>query len=156
SVARARPAGGKPFDGLDQLSTLRGDGAVQPVARFWQYNRYTPVARCNAAMRDGDWKLHFPRIAAAMRKLPEDNAPYQELFRVPHYEMAIDRSGVERTLPPAAPPELYNLRTDPGEINNLAAQEPARVRAMSEQWDRWFAAVEAERRRLPEYAGHGI
>ena len=27
--------------------------------RFWQWNRYTPEVTCNAAMRDGNWKLNW-------------------------------------------------------------------------------------------------
>ncbi|MGH7943491.1 MAG: sulfatase-like hydrolase/transferase [Opitutaceae bacterium] len=156
TAARAKRAGGKPLDGVDQLAALGGDAAAESPVRFWQYNRYTPVARCNAAMREGDWKLHFPRIDAAMKKLAGDGAPYQELFHREHYEMPVDRSAVPRQLPPPAAPELYNLRLDPGERNNLAAQEPARVSSMSAQLDAWFTAVESERRQLPEYAGHGV
>lgn len=156
SVAGVRPGGGKPFDGIDQLAALRGEPSGPPPARFWHYNRYAPVARCNGAMRDGDWKLYFPRIEAAMKKLPSDNAPYHELYHREHYQQPIDRTAVPRTVPPPAAPQLYNIRLDPGEKQNLAAQEPARVRAMSEQWDRWFATVEAERRQLPEYAGHEL
>jgi len=156
AAAGARPSGGKPFDGIDQLAALRGSSAPESPARFWQYNRYSPVARCNAAMRDGDWKLHFPRIEAAMKKSTSDSAPYRELYHRAHYEMPIDRSAMPRDLPPPAPAELYNLRVDPGERQNLATQEPARVRAMSTLLDAWFAAMEKERRALPEYAGHGI
>ena len=49
---------------LDALAQLELDG-VNP-RRFWQWNRYTPMISCNAAMRDGDWKLLRPRIPAAM------------------------------------------------------------------------------------------
>ena len=35
------------------------------------------------------------------------------------------------------PWELYDLHADRTELNNLAGQQPARVRALSAAWDRW-------------------
>ena len=60
--------------------------------RFWQFNRYDPVPGCNLAMRDGPWKLYWPRIPEAMVKLQEDNAAVRELMTRPHYEMPVTES----------------------------------------------------------------
>ena len=40
--------------------------------------------------------------------------------------------------------ELFNLREDIGERNDLAAKEPARVRAMRAELDEWRKAVNAQ------------
>lgn len=40
--------------------------------------------------------------------------------------------------------ELYNLEHDPGERNDVAAKEPARVAAMKARLDAWLAAVGAQ------------
>jgi arylsulfatase A len=40
--------------------------------------------------------------------------------------------------------ELYNLRSDPGEMRNLAAQEPQRASAMSDQLAAWIRSVNAQ------------
>lgn len=40
--------------------------------------------------------------------------------------------------------EVYNLRADPGERQDLAAQEPRRRAALSEQLDRWLKDVNAQ------------
>ena len=60
------------LDGQNVLSVLRGESGEVNTRRFWQWNRYTPVAHCNAAMRDGGWKLIRPVIREAMRVAPED------------------------------------------------------------------------------------
>jgi arylsulfatase A len=140
-----------PLDGHDALSALRGErGQVNPK-RFWQFNRYKPVPCCNAAMRDGDWKLEWPRIPEAMVKLAGDGIHYRALFNMPHLEKEIDRRPVERTIPPpSGGPELYNLADDPGESRDLAAEQPERVERMRRELENWFDEVNAERHALPE------
>jgi hypothetical protein len=66
-VAAAGVAGPQPFDGVDLIPYLRGDGAGVPHERlFWIYNLHadwrradqgTNLARRLGAVRDGDWKL---------------------------------------------------------------------------------------------------
>ena len=53
-------------------------------------------------------------------------------------------------LPPPESPELYDLSTDPGEGNDLAAEFPARVSDMLGQLETWFEEVEAERRTISD------
>ena len=75
AVAGAPVADGLPaLDGVDVSPLLRGEHGSVPDIRFWQWNRYTPVGECNAAMRDGRWKLVRPAIAAAMQVAPADLA----------------------------------------------------------------------------------
>ncbi len=38
--------------------------------------------------------------------------------------------------------ELYDLAADRSELNNLAAQQPARVKALAAQWDAWAARAQ--------------
>lgn len=130
-----------PLDGVNQLATLRGEAGQVNPQRFWQYNRYDPVPNCNAAMRDGDWKLYWPRIPAAMVKLKADNAPYQANFQQPHLLMEVANPPVARMLTPPGPPELYNLAQDPHEDHNLASTEPARLAQMQLALENWFDEV---------------
>lgn len=64
AVAGAEVTDGPVLDGVNVLPLFRGEPAEVPEVRYWQWNRYAPVATCNAAMRDGRWKLVRPAIAA--------------------------------------------------------------------------------------------
>jgi arylsulfatase A-like enzyme len=62
------------IDGVDVAPMLqRQRGKVNPI-RFWQWNRYAPVGECNAAMRDGNWKLVRPAIGELMTVSGDDLA----------------------------------------------------------------------------------
>ncbi|GAA3634355.1 arylsulfatase [Microbacterium awajiense] len=128
-------------DGADMFAALRGESGDVPEQRFWQWNRYRPVGVCNAAMRDGHWKLVLPEIESAMHVTADD----LEMDRALRYEP--DRFTHIRTDPmPPMPvitedevrPELYNLAIDPLELDDLAAAEPDRVRRMRAELDAWF------------------
>jgi len=137
-----------PLDGVNQLPALRGErGKVNPK-RFWQFNRYEPVGNCNAAMRDGEWKLYWPRVPEAMQKLSSDNEPYRKKFAVPHFLMDVENPSVERTLPPLGSPKLYNIDKDPFESKELSEQYPDRLARMKWELENWFEEVEAERRSI--------
>ena len=73
-VAGVETSACKPLDGHSQRAVIEGGADPLNVPRFWQWNRYTPVGECNAAMRDGDWKLVRPRIDQAMFVHPDDTA----------------------------------------------------------------------------------
>ena len=134
-----------PTDGANQLPVLRGEkGKVNPK-RFWQFNRYDPIGNCNAAMRDGDWKLYWPRIPEAMQKLRSDTTPYLENFHQPHILMDVYNPPVERTLSSPGQPKLYNVDDDPFESQDLSAKYPDRLEKMKLELENWFEEVEAER-----------
>ena len=148
AAAAGVSADGLPLDGCNQLPRLRGTPEAGAPPRFWQFNRYDPVPGCNLAMRDGPWKLYWPRIPEAMVKLREDNAAVRELMARPHFEMPVSNPPVERTLSAPAEPELYCVPDDPWEARNLAAAHPERAARMRLAAENWFAEVEAERREL--------
>lgn len=139
---------GLPLDGCDQLPRLRGASPAGAAPRFWQFNRYDPVPCCNLAMRDGPWKLYWPRIPEAMVKLQEDNVAVRDLMSRGHFEMAVRNPPVERTLSPPEEPELYLIADDPRETRDLAAAHPDRLARMRIAAENWFASVEAERRAI--------
>lgn len=134
-----------PFDGRNMLPVLQGrdDAATRPL--FFQRNRYFPEAYTNAAVIEGRWKLYWPGIAETMRKdLLRDNPAYFRGIREPHWEMPLDRQldlpGVRH--PPR--PRLYDLQSDPAELNDLASSQPVRVRRLEALWDKWFTDVMAD------------
>ena len=146
AAAAGVTADGLPLDGCDQLPRLRGTAPAGAAPRFWQFNRYDPVPCCNLAMRDGPWKLCWPRIPAAMVKLQEDNAAVRDLMSRGHFDMAVRNPPVERTLSAPEEPELYHIADDPCEARDLAAAHPDRLSRMRIAAENWFASVEAERR----------
>lgn len=144
-LAVAAPSG-LPIDGANVLPVLRGEGGATPERRFWQWNRYTPLVECNAAMRDGPWKLVRPVIREAMQVAPADLDLDRRLKYEPAAITDIER-GPEppRVVPLPPPPLLFNIANDPFEEHDLAAAQPERTAAMLRELEGWFADVEADR-----------
>lgn len=136
------------LDGNNVLPVLHGEsGQINPV-RFWQWNRYTPVVTCNAAMRDGDWKLVRPQIPEAMHLSDQDIAVDHAIKHFPEqFDDIVRDPEPPRTIPDAPPALLFNIADDPFEQNNLAEQNPAKVDTMVSALERWFADVEQDRMR---------
>ena len=130
------------LDGRDITPVLRGEaGGVYPQ-RFWQWNRYRPVGACNAAMRDGDWKLLRPQIAEAMQVSPVDSALDNAIKYYPeHFSDIVRDPSPPRTVPDPPPPLLFNIADDPFEQNDLAAKQPQKAAAMEAALKRWFVDV---------------
>ena len=137
------------LDGQNVLPQLLGEeDHIQPK-RFWQWNRYAPEVTCNAAMRDGNWKLVRPPIKEAMTINRDDWNTDRLVERNPEAYTEFDKSPFpHRELPPPVPPLLFDLSTDPCEQNNLADQYPERAASMLAELTEWFNEVEAERRAL--------
>jgi arylsulfatase A len=139
------------LDGINVLPVLRGEKGRVETRRFWQWNRYTPVVTCNAAMRDGDWKLLRPVINEAMQ-VPDLYWLGVSMYEPEHFieHGIIRKPDPPRSVPPPPPPELYNIAEDPLEQLNLAEQYPERVSAMLRALETWFEDVEAERRTIAD------
>lgn len=134
------------LDGVNVLPLWRGQNGDVVARRFWQWNRYAPLPTCNAAMRDGDWKLVRPGIAEALRDY--DGKWLAISMFEPEYFIEnglLPLPWPAREVPPPPAPELYNLAEDPLERSNLAASQPDRVRRMGAELETWFEEVEAER-----------
>ena len=137
------------LDGEDVLPLLRGEGKRVHARRFWQWNRYTPVANCNAAMRDGRWKLVRPAIREAMRKPKVDNERTRLLYTHPEKVTEIWREPLVRQLSAPGEALLYDLDSDPYEAQDVADAYPRRVRAMQQDLDRWFESVLGDFQSIP-------
>ena len=146
SVVRKTVPPEPKIDGVNVLPVLRGESGEVCTRRFWQWNRYTPVVSCNAAMRDGPWKLVRPTIAEAMQ-VPDIHWLKVSMYEPEHFiENGIIREpDPPREIPPPPPAELYNIDEDPLEQHDLADAEPERVSKMLRDLDNWFDEVEAER-----------
>ncbi|MGM0401879.1 MAG: sulfatase-like hydrolase/transferase [Chloroflexota bacterium] len=145
------PSSTLPLDGHDVLPILRGEDDPVDVPRFWQWNRYTPLVTCNAAMRHGPWKLVRPRIDQAMQVSEADLAMDRALkYQPEHFDNIRRAPEPERNVPPPPDPELYNIEEDPLEKENLTSTEPQRTRRMLQTLETWFEKVEAERQSIED------
>lgn len=136
------------LDGNNMLPVLRGEtGQINPM-RFWQWNRYTPLATSNAAMRNGDWKLVRPQISEAMKVSKEDTAIDHAIKYFPEqFDDIVRDPEPARTVPDALPAQLFNIKDDPFEQQDLSQQFPAKVDSMLSDLETWFDEVEQDRQR---------
>ena len=145
-AAGASRVGGAPIDGVSVLPTLRGEIPPAAPRRYWQWNRYTPQVECNAAIRNGRWKLVRPRIDELMTVRPEHTQMDRDLkYRPDLHAAAIPADIPERDFPPPEAPMLFDLELDPGEQNDLSNAEPQRAASLLGELESLFEEVEAER-----------
>ncbi len=89
---------------------------------------------------DPAWKLDgvdlLPYVTGAKTDRPHETLywRYGEQWAVRHgdYKLVVSKGG-------SGSPELYNLASDIGESNDLAAKEPGKVSELQKLWDRWSA-----------------
>jgi arylsulfatase A len=139
AAGMALPKDNLPLDGRSLLPLLRGEQAELPERRFWQFSRYYPTAYHNAAVRDGDWKLVRPVMGDGVDGPVLGILKPRGIVEPPH--QFIEDTPYIPQLPPGLPAQLFNLRTDPQELHDLAAQYPDRVERMEQMLDDWFYAV---------------
>lgn len=151
ALADAHSPGTLPLDGVDVLPVLRTERTPESPRRFWQWNRYTPVKTCDAAMRDGDWKLVRPCIAEAMTLTEADcEVDHALKYEPDRFDGLAGVPDPERAIPEPPPPRLFKIDEDPFEREDRAEEEPERTERMLRELEAWFDDVEGERRRLPE------
>ncbi len=117
-LAGVREPVGRKLDGLSLASILLNKGAHAPRKLFWQYNGST-------AMRDGDWKLVL-----------NGGKPPGNAKRYPHLNWERAADGRDKLA-------LFDMRSDSGEIRNLADEHPERVAAMKRAVAEWERDVQS-------------
>lgn len=151
SLVGVRASSHLPLDGIDVSDVLHGKSDSIEPTRFWQWNRYTPLVTCNAAVRDGDWKLVRPWQPGA-GDVPDVHWLWVSMYG-PEYFIEngyINEPDPKLEVGEPLKPELYNIATDPLEQKNLAALHPQRVSNMLVQLENWFEEVEKERSAIKE------
>lgn len=121
AAAGAVPPAGYPVDGVNLLPLLAGE-ALASRAIYWYlplYDLRWAATPC-AVIRDGDWKL------------------------IESFGDYFDRTDTYRV---GRRVELFNLRQDLGEQQDLAAREPGRAARMSLRLRDWLKSIPAE---IPE------
>lgn len=105
-------------DSFDISPLLRGEKPAQPIRNSMVHVNYGSYT---VAMREGDWKLILP----------------SGVYTVQDGTITPDRIVASTGKGPNARFQLYNLRTDPGEVTNVFAQEPGNAEEL-------FAALKAD------------
>lgn len=116
AACKITPPDALDIDGINLLDVLCRAQKAPDRTLFWQWNRGLPLYTHNAAMIDGNWKLVRPFVTPKTI-----------------------------TTESTQPPMLFNLLDDPGEQNDLAAQNPDRVAFMSGGLSEWSKRVERDR-----------
>ncbi len=121
-AAGARAPQGHTLDGTSFVPHLRGGPRPKRERLYWYMPLYDIQwgAVPSAVVREGDWKLI------------EFFGDYVDIER--DYEYT-----------PQGRVELYNLRDDAGECNDLAAKQPARVASMRRALNEWIDSTGAGR-----------
>lgn len=134
--------GGLDLDGDNQLPCWQARVEFVLNPRFWQWNRYYPVEGCNAAIREGDWKLVLP-AREGHRSL---NAEHMALIRgeLPKITIMPDWEGFARELGGVKPPLLFNIREDPRETRDLSHDCSRKVESMHLRLNTWFVHIRGQ------------
>lgn len=142
-IAGRKPAPDQILDGESILPLMRGESRLQREALFWHFPGYLndpvlrprdPIFRTRplTVVRKGDWKLHL----------------YHEEWQLDGGREAV---ATNRAV------ELYNLRDDIGERNDLAQTQPAKRDELIDEiltfWKRTDAVLPTERN--PDYNSGG-
>lgn len=141
----ALPEDGRPLDGVSIAPTLRGEDDRGYPPRFWQFNRFEPVWGCNAAMRDGDWKLVIPGVDRFL-EISQEDFRIDALAKTELTDIVV-REPIDRGVPPEPTPALHHIGWDPLEQHDLSELYPGRVATMTSELERWFTSVVDDGRR---------
>jgi len=149
SIAGARIPKDLKIDGEDMYPLLRGEKNEILEKRFWQWNWDKPNGNFNAAARDGDWKLVRPNMWEEAFTIGFGAEPWKTVaLYLPEYFIKngiMENKDLVKAPQEVPEPELYNISNDYMETIDLSKQYPERVKKMSEELDRWFKDIEAER-----------
>jgi uncharacterized sulfatase len=117
-----------PLDGENLLPLLKQSGTLNRPALFWHMPTYTTNfgrTPC-AVIREGDWKLiHWFGDYLDTTGFTPDDKPYGKLVVGP------------RT-------EVFNLREDPNETHNLAADRPKKTTHLTNAFNTWLKRTKAK------------
>ena len=134
------------IDGMDVSGVLSGKEKMGERTLFWQWCRYVPEIDTNAAARVGDQKLvHAPEWAYLDLPAWEVDIDVDIKYHPENHTTLTDKPVPQR--PPLNGPkiELYDLKSDPLETKDLAAERPQTAEALEKRLQTWFDEVERDR-----------
>lgn len=136
---------GLKIDGLDMTEVICREKAPQERTLYWQWCRYEPEIRCNAAMRKGDRKLvNAPKWEYLDLPDWEVDMDVDIKYHPEHFLAIMDRPAPQRTPVEAPEAQLFDLKADPHERTDIAGRFPAEAQAMEKSLNAWFEEVESD------------
>jgi len=122
-VAGAQVPTDRPIDGANILPALAGKPVERETPLFWYFYRTRP----QCALRDGDWTIvgTLDKVCSKNHALVADHMPFIKETKLVSFE-------------------LYNMREDIGQKNDLAAEEPGHLDRLKKKMIRLHAEVVAE------------
>lgn len=142
--------------GIEVPSNLKLDGKnvkeafygekLEPRTLYWQWNRYHPELKCNAAVREGDMKLvHEPNWDYLDLPDWEVGIDVDLKYHPEHFPTLTDRAMPELPILEEPVPMLFDLSTDPLEKKDISKENENETAEMETKLKKWFAEVENER-----------
>jgi arylsulfatase A len=126
AAAGVEPPKDRAIDGANILPVFEGKPVERKTPLYWHFN--AALSKPKVALRVGDWKVLGHLDAPEVRRGADIVAEEQQ---------AIKKAELTSY-------ELYNLRDDVGEKNDLAAQEPERLQRMTAELQKLYRAVRDE------------
>lgn len=136
AITGVAPPDDRTLDGESVLPLLTGGEFHRAKPLYWQFNYAQSEPKL--ALRDGDWK-----IVARLTELPKTRNTLDDSSN--HALKHAEPTGFE----------LYNLRADLGEKNDLAAAEPAKLQELRAALEKRFHEVQAETPTWPNFVDPG-
>jgi arylsulfatase A len=128
--------GDRAIDGENVLPLLTGDAFRRAKPIYWQFNYAQSEPK--VALRDGDWK-----IVAGLSELPQNRTAIDDVSN--HALKHAEPVGFE----------LYNLKADIGEQNDLVTAEPAKLTELKAKLVGRFREVQTETPTWPAFTDPG-
>ena len=124
AIAGAKVPEGVQLDGVNLMPLITGEDVTEVVRdmHFWRNGAHR-------AVRKGDWKLVW-KINRKKLKQRQDE------LGIKHFK-GRQTTYAERDDSLFDAPELFNLANDPGEQNNLAKEQPAKLQEMLQTYRDW-------------------
>jgi arylsulfatase A len=140
-AAGIRAGKGLDMDGRDVSDILFCGKNNKREPLYWQWSRYRPVEKSNAAVRMGKWKLYYPPAPNSLQSSEiesiYDKEVYRKTFKILS-EAFWEKAGARYK------PMLFDLEEDPGEKRNLSGEYPDLTRKMADMLGHWYGKVTKE------------
>lgn len=123
----------RKIDGTSWLPVLKGKPIQRKTPLYWQFN--VSRSKPKVAMRIGDWKILATLTGPQIKPFGDIREGDQKLIKTAELKTF----------------ELYNLRKDIGEKNDLAKAEPKRLTQMAAKLRTMYREVRKETRTWPAW-----